>query len=241
MAAALAPMSPASLDEGFFGQMARGLMADMELDLLSATLREKLSEVLRFASTAEIEIARRHERARKLEGMALIDDVTGLENQRGLQIAFERAVAAAERYNEQGVMILFAIHGLEDINETHGASAEALMVRAIAQTIRSQIRQSDIPARLSRDEFSVLLPRCPAEVAAPKAAGIAQALTLLGLSFGDSLLAIEATSGAAPFGRGSLFDHCLGAAQHAVARTLAGTGAMTGLPGGTVAQLAATH
>jgi diguanylate cyclase (GGDEF)-like protein len=237
MTTALAPFPPATVDDGFFGQMARSLMSSMELEMLSSTVRDRLSEVLKFVTVAESEIARRHERAQKLEGMALMDDVTGLENQRGLRISFDRAVAAAERYNEQGVMILFAIHGLEDINATHGASAETLMVRAIAQTIRSQIRQSDIPARLSRDEFAVLLPRCPAEIAAPKAAGIAQALTLLGMSFGDSLLTVEATSGAAPFGRGSLFDHCLGAAHHAVARTLA----MTALPGGTVAQIAATH
>jgi diguanylate cyclase (GGDEF)-like protein len=232
---------PTGIDDGFFGQMARSLMSSMELDMLSASVRDRLSEVLKFVTVAETEIARRHERARKLEGMALMDDVTGLENQRGLRIAFERSVAAAERYSEQGVMILFAVHGLEDINETHGAAAEALMVRAIAQTIRSQIRQSDVPARLSRDEFAVLLSRCPAEVATPKARGITQALSLLGMSFGDSLLTVEATAGVALFGRGSLFDHCLGAAQHAVARTLASSESLADLPGGTVAQLAATH
>jgi diguanylate cyclase (GGDEF)-like protein len=230
-------LAPAALDDGFFGQMARGLLSNMELDTLSSGVRDRLSEVLKFVTTAEAEIAKRHERTRRLEGLAIIDDVTGLENQRGLQTAFDRAVAASERYAEQGILIVFAIGGLEDINARFGNSAEVLMVRAVAQTLRSQIRQSDIPSRLSRDEFAVLLPRCPAEIAAPKAAGIAQALALLGVSFGDSLLTIDPVAGTAPFGRGSLFDHCLGAAHHAVARALS----MAELPSSAVAQIAATH
>ncbi len=220
--ATLAPLSgmgtlPA---DGFFGQMARSLMADMELDTLSSAVRDKLSELLKFASTAETEIARRHERTQRLESLALVDDVTGLENQRGLRVAFDRAVAAAERYSEQGVLLLFAIDGLENIHGLHGASAETLMVRAITQVLRSQVRQSDIPARLARDEFAILLPRCPAEIAAPKMAGINQALALLSVQFGDHYLTVSPVAGAAPFGRGSLFDHCLGAAQHGLAQTL---------------------
>ncbi len=234
---ALAQFPTAALDEGFFGQMARGLLADMEFDTLSASLRDKLSEVLKFASTAELEIARRQERNQRLEGLAVIDDVTGLENQRGLRMSFDRAVAAAERYSEQGIMLVFAINGLDDIQARFGPSAEVLMVRAVAQTMRSQIRQSDIPARLSRDEFAVLLPRCPAEIAAPKAAGISQALALLGVNFGDALLTVEPVAGSAPFGRGSLFEHCLSAAHHAIARALT----VTELSGPTVAQLTATH
>lgn len=234
---ALAPLPATALDEGFFGQMARSLLADMEFDTLSAAMRDKLGEVLRFVSTAEHEIARRLERNQRLEGLAVIDDVTGLENQRGLRTSFDRAVAAAERYSEQGIMLVFAIHGLEDIQSKFGAQAEVLMVRAIAQTLRSQIRQSDIPARLSRDEFAVLLPRCPAEVAAPKAAAISQALALLSPSFGDDHLTIEPVAGSASFGRGSMFEHCLAAAQHAIARALTETMSSSLA----VAQLTATH
>jgi len=53
------------------------------------------------------------------------------------------------------MMDLDKIHG---INDLHGSKAGDLVITAAASIIRSCLRPGDIPARLSGDEFAVLLP-----------------------------------------------------------------------------------
>ncbi len=97
------------------------------------------------------------EQARELEQLALVDDLSGLLNRRGLQLVGEQTLHTARR-NGTGVVVLFLdLDGLKQINDTLGHSAGDEAIRALADLIRDVTRESDIAARIGGDEFAMLL------------------------------------------------------------------------------------
>lgn len=101
--------------------------------------------------------ARLAEQARVLEQLTLVDDLTGLYNRRGLQAIGEQALYRARRDGTGIVLLFLDLDGLKQINDTFGHSIGDQALRALAEVIRSAIRQTDIAARIGGDEFGVLL------------------------------------------------------------------------------------
>jgi diguanylate cyclase (GGDEF)-like protein/PAS domain S-box-containing protein len=97
------------------------------------------------------------EQARELEQLALVDDLSGLLNRRGIQLIGEQMLHAARR-DGTGVVVLFLdLDGLKQINDTLGHSVGDEAIRALADVIRDVTRESDIAARIGGDEFAMLL------------------------------------------------------------------------------------
>ncbi|MFH1176131.1 MAG: diguanylate cyclase [Acidobacteriota bacterium] len=91
-----------------------------------------------------------------LRSLALVDELTGLYNRRGLLRLGGQHLALARRARK-GALILFAdLDGLKNINDTWGhAVGDAALVEA-AEVLRDTFRGSDVIARLGGDEFAVL-------------------------------------------------------------------------------------
>ena len=96
---------------------------------------------------------------------AVSDELTGLYNRRFLEESardrFEQ-VSAGLRSVSLMMMDLDKIHA---INDRHGSKAGDLVFISAAEVLRSATRAGDICARLSGDEFSVLLPDAELEEA----------------------------------------------------------------------------
>lgn len=95
-------------------------------------------------------------RQAELEQMALHDMLTGLAN-RGL---FESQLVEAIERTEAGrqLAVLFIdLDRFKEINDTFGHRFGDLVLCAISQRLRGSVRKSDIVARLSGDEFAVVL------------------------------------------------------------------------------------
>jgi len=110
---------------------------------------------LNQSSKAYNDLIRWGENARR---RAITDELTGLYNRRFLEESIK------ERFNNSFVnlrimsLLMMDLDKIHDINDRYGTKAGDLILISSAQTIRACLRHGDIPARLSGDEFAVLLP-----------------------------------------------------------------------------------
>jgi diguanylate cyclase (GGDEF)-like protein len=88
---------------------------------------------------------------------ASTDALTGLPNRRSLVEHLDRQLAIAERARAPLSVLMLDLDRLKEINDTHGHAAGDAALRAFARTLSSTIRRSDLAARLSGDEFVIVM------------------------------------------------------------------------------------
>jgi len=97
---------------------------------------------------------------------AVTDEMTGLYNRRFIEESIK------ERFKNQSMkfrrmsLLMMDLDKIHEINDSYGTKAGDLIIIAAAEMIRSSLRPGDIPARLSGDEFAVLLPDTDEKAAA---------------------------------------------------------------------------
>lgn len=89
--------------------------------------------------------------------LALYDPLTGLPNRRLLQDRLERANAASARSGRHVVMLYLDLDNFKPVNDCCGHHAGDAVLREVARRLRESVRRSDTVARLSGDEFVLLL------------------------------------------------------------------------------------
>lgn len=101
----------------------------------------------------------------EVQRLAITDGLTGLFNRRKLDEALDHEVERARRYGRPLSIIMLDMDGLKAINDTYGHPAGDAALKIIANVIRTETRQIDLPARFGGDEFVVLLPEVELESA----------------------------------------------------------------------------
>jgi diguanylate cyclase (GGDEF)-like protein len=107
------------------------------------------------------------ERAEKTEAelrfLADHDSLTGLLDRRRFRAELDGYVSFSARYGGQGAVMIIDIDGLKAVNDSLGHHAGDNVIRQIAKIMRERVRTTDIVARLSGDEFAVLMPQTDIE------------------------------------------------------------------------------
>jgi diguanylate cyclase (GGDEF)-like protein len=93
----------------------------------------------------------------RLYHLANHDPLTGLPNRFQLFERLVLAIAFARRNREHVVVMFIDLDGFKLVNDTLGHEAGDLLLKEVAQRLRSAVRDSDIVARLGGDEFVVVL------------------------------------------------------------------------------------
>jgi diguanylate cyclase (GGDEF)-like protein/PAS domain S-box-containing protein len=93
----------------------------------------------------------------ELERMALYDPLTGLENRVLFQKRLESAIENAKRNMVKTALLFIDIDNFKIINDSLGHLAGDEILKAIAGRLGNHVRQNDSIARISGDEFTVLL------------------------------------------------------------------------------------
>jgi diguanylate cyclase (GGDEF)-like protein len=96
------------------------------------------------------------------EHQATHDGLTGLPNRTLLVDRLDRAIAHARRRGSSCAVLFIDLDRFKEINDTFGHGAGDELLKAVADRLRGCVRDEDTVARLSGDEFVLLLPHLPA-------------------------------------------------------------------------------
>lgn len=100
-----------------------------------------------------------------LREQALTDEVTALPNRRHWIQVLRREIARSTRQGLPLAVVMLDLNGFKAYNDTHGHPAGDDLLRAVAREWANAIRSSDLLARYGGDEFAVILPDCPPDLA----------------------------------------------------------------------------
>jgi diguanylate cyclase (GGDEF)-like protein/PAS domain S-box-containing protein len=135
----------------------------------SSALHDANGRVISILSLAQ-DVSSRIQAEERLQYMATHDGLTGLPNSVLLNDRLESALQRARRARRRvGVMFLDLDH-FKDVNDTLGHRVGDGLLKELARRIRGALRESDLLARISGDEFVVVLEDLPDEGAPERVA-----------------------------------------------------------------------
>ena len=94
---------------------------------------------------------------KQLEEMALTDALTSLPNRRAVDLWASRQISAASRHGFPLWVTMCDLDHFKKINDTFGHDAGDAVIKAFAEVLRVNTRQSNICARLGGEEFLMIL------------------------------------------------------------------------------------
>ncbi len=87
----------------------------------------------------------------------ITDPLTGLYNRRFLNEILHKELELSKRYNRQLSLAIADVDNFKKINDTYGHIAGDTVLKAIAETVLKNIRESDIASRYGGEEFVIIM------------------------------------------------------------------------------------
>jgi diguanylate cyclase (GGDEF)-like protein len=97
------------------------------------------------------------EQSKKLEELALIDELTQIFNRRAFYKISRKIISHAKRENKQIAIIMFDLDHFKRVNDTYGHKVGDIVLKHFVDTIKSCIRDNDLFARIGGEEFAMLI------------------------------------------------------------------------------------
>lgn len=142
------------------------LFALISIALIYFTTRRKLS-VLEQLKSANLRLEREiYERTRaeeKLSFIAYHDVLTGLPNRSFFQHSLEQILLLNKRHPQHVVVLFINIDRFKQVNDSFGHEAGDLVLQQVGERLRECARVGNVIARLSGDEFGLIILNMAAE------------------------------------------------------------------------------
>jgi diguanylate cyclase (GGDEF)-like protein len=153
-------MSAAVMGASFFGRL-YSVPAALIVGLATSDGPAGLLTGIALAGVVLSVGERTHHLRRRLGRFAqrsFTDRLTGLFNYDFLQAQVRYEIDRVRRYGGSCSLIVMDLDHFKRFNDTHGHQAGNLLLRAMAETVQREKRDSDFAARFGGEEFVVLVP-----------------------------------------------------------------------------------
>lgn len=130
------------------------LVFDTYVHALVGQVQRSKDELEQYAQSLEREVARR---TQELAEMAQHDPLTGLANQRTLHETLRREIARSTRQGQPLTLAYMDMDHFKAVNDTYGHQEGDVVLRALADAMRTVTRAEDVAARIGGDEYCLML------------------------------------------------------------------------------------
>lgn len=127
------------------------------------------------------DLTQRRAAEEEINYLAFYDSLTGLPNRRLLLDRLQQTLASAARHQRWGALLMLDLDHFKTLNETRGHDSGDLVLRQVAERLRTSLTDAHTAARHGDDEFVIVLDDLSAtpEEAAARAEEIGQRLLAL--------------------------------------------------------------
>ena len=143
----------------------------------------------------------------EIKNLAFYDPLTQLPNRRLLLDRLEQALASSNHSGQLGALLFLDIDHFKVLNDTLGHNTGDLLLKIIAERLKSCVREADTVARIGGDEFVILIEDLGAERLAAASYTEMLAEKILNLLAQPYKLDSYDYSGSASIGAALFFDH----------------------------------
>lgn len=119
-------------------------------------VRDCDGKIILYEGTLE-DITDRKVAETRAQFLAYYDALTGLPNRTLLEDRLGKALAGSRRRKDKVALLFLDLDGFKVINDSFGHSCGDLLLRKVADHLKSQAREQDTVARIGGDEFVVVL------------------------------------------------------------------------------------
>lgn len=184
-------------------------------------IAEQVSAVIEKSRAYEQLVAENTVAARERERLrteAWTDPLTGLLNRRGWSAAFQKLAETAGLTGKATSVIMADIDHFKQVNDRYGHPAGDAVLQAVAENLRTGVRDSDILARYGGEEFVAALPGSTSEDAAAVAEKLRRRIAETVIETGGTRLNVTISLGIASLDPGESPDMAVARADAALYR-----------------------
>ena len=162
------------------------------------------------------EVGRLSSRIQQLECDVDADPLVDIYNRRAFVREVARAQTVSHRYHIPSVVLYFDLDDFKAVNDRYGHAIGDELLRQIAETLSTSVRECDLVARLGGDEFGVLLFKSTPEEARAKAESLVCRIQSCRIDMPTGEVSLGASWGAAPCEPGTSAEAVLARADRAM-------------------------
>lgn len=198
-----------------------GLFAT-EFDQMRISLRNSIRELANHKEQLEETVKARTEALqrvnRQLKLMSHTDHLTGIPNRRDIMEKVHYEMFRAERTHKPFSFLFADIDKFKNFNDTYGHECGDVVLKTVAQVVRSMLRKPDYIARWGGEEFLVVLPETALENAVLVAERIRAAVAATEFSYAGHIFKVTITLGVSLFDARLGIEHSINLADRALYR-----------------------
>lgn len=146
------------------GEQVRGLV-NLFFTHEGGQIGDTQATILKDAAELIAEALKRAELYDQLSALSQRDELTGLLNRRGLAERFEAEWSRARRQGQPLSVAILDLDHFKQINDRHGHHVGDAVLQTLARLLYDNLRRSDVIARIGGEEFAIILPDTPLEIA----------------------------------------------------------------------------